>query len=487
MANGNIAGLGRFRPTLSPYDQAYLRRIRESGAQAASAIQEAGEEISGVFTKEAQARAAVKDVDFKNATGFKDAYSIEASALKDKIGGRGDDAYDFSKESDIIRFSQDVERFNSKISAAEDLFSKGMDNLKALGQEHDYMLKVGGDVNQALTQKVGDAEVYNTKSLPGNFEDVLLEAELITQGRVTKEIGEGGVQRVVLRDEGGEVVRTFGSTEEMMQRFLELGKPDLQPVPVLTGTKKVETEKWDKFPTEIQAESRFVNHVLNNPQEAIRRAAEKAGGIETEYAPTYTNPAAEALIDKHPRSSEGFDKMSDDQYDYLQELLQAWRDKQELMKKSETTGSQKSGAADLLAISPSFREMSMFSDAPLDAQGQALGAEAMGGSATISLGKDLSIRIETKDAETGDVQPMRLVKVRSIGRDQFGAFGFGYYKDEDGNERTVRVPLPADPFGVAPGGLIDEIKREFKMSPQQYKQLLGNLFTARDSRFGAGE
>lgn len=335
MANGNIAGLGRFRPTLSPYDQAYLRRIRESGAQAASAIQATGEEISGVFTKEAQARAAVKDVDFKNATGFKDAYSIEANALKDKIGGRGDDAYDFSKESDIIRFSQDVEKFNSKISAAEDLFSKGMENLKALGQEHDYMLKVGGDVNQALTQKVGDAEVYNTKSLPGNFEDVLLEAELITQGRVTKEIGEGGVQRVVLRDEGGEIVRTFGSTEEMMQRFLELGKPDLQPVPILTGAKKVEKEKWDKFPTEIQAESRFVNHVLNNPQEAIRRAAEKAGGIETEYAPTYTNPAAESLIDKHPTSSEGFDKMSDDQYDYLQELLQAWRDKQEPEKKEK--------------------------------------------------------------------------------------------------------------------------------------------------------
>ena len=60
------------------------------------------------------------------------------------------------------------------------------------------------------------------------------------------------------------------------------------------------------------------------------------------------------------------------------------------------------------------------------------------------------------------------------------------FKDLDGNERSVRVPLPAAPDAEAPGGLLDEIKQEFDMTPAEYKQLMRKLRNTWDKNYGAG-
>lgn len=483
MADSNyVSGLGARRAP-SAVGLSYLKTIQEAGEKLAGTAMGYTQAQVEIARREAEARSRVKDADFTNDEATKSMFANDARELRERIGGLSEDAYDFSKVDDIARFENDLGVLNKELDDAEVVYNEAVKNFKDLEQQHDLFVKVGEDPNQAATTKIaGVGEVYNAKAGTMEFNLAMQEGAFMRDSNVTK---SGG--KYIMRDENGSVIKVYDTKQDYFADLVTLSKPDMQPVPVLTGRDKVIKEKWGAlYDTESKAESAFVEYVLNNPEATRRRAQEKADAPGSDFRRSFTNPAAQKLIDKHPKSSRGFDQMSDDQYDYVQEMLQEWRDEQKRLKKDTPSGSG-GGASELLTISPSFREMSTFSDAPLDAQGQTLGAEAMGGSATISLGKDLPIRIETKDAETGDVQPMRLVKVRSIGRDQYGPFGFGYYKDEDGNERTVRVPLPADPFGVAPGGLIDEIKQEFDMSPQQYKQILGKLFTAWDSRYGAGK
>jgi hypothetical protein len=483
MADSNyVSGLGARRAP-SAVGMSYIGEIQKAGEKFAGAATGLVEAKMEVARREAEARSRVREADFTNDEATKSMFAADALELKSKISGYGD-AYDFSNLDDIARFEKDLGVLNKELDDAEVVYNEAIKNFKQLEEEHDLFMKVGEDPNQAITTKVpGLGEVYNSKA--GSMEFNLAMGESAFMRDTTVEKTADG--KYVMKDQDGQIVKEYANKQEYFADFVALSKPDMKPVPVLTGREKVIKEKWGAlYDTEAKAESAFVEYVLNNPEATRRRAQEKADAPGSDFRRSFTNPAAQRLIDKHPTSSRGFDQMSDDQYDYVQEMLQEWRDERKRLKQ-DTSGRSGGGASDLLTISPSFREMSTFSDAPLDTQGQTLGAEAMGGSATISLGKDLPIRIETKDAETGDVQPMRLVKVRSIGRDQYGPFGFGYYEDEDGNERTVRVPLPADAFGVAPGGLIDEIKQEFDMSPQQYKQLLGNLFTAWDSRYGAGK
>jgi hypothetical protein len=192
------------------------------------------------------------------------------------------------------------------------------------------------------------------------------------------------------------------------------------------------------------------------------------------------------LMNRHPSSAAGFDSMTKDQYDYVQEMLQEWRDERKTPKVTGGTGAA-GEASDLLTLSPSYREFTAYTDQSIDSQGRPSGAESTGGSATISLGKDLPIKLELEDPKTGAIEGVREVNVRIVGYDANGPFGIGTFKDADGNERSVRVPLPADPYGVVPGGLLDEIKQEFDMRPDQYKALMGNLYNAWDRRFGRGQ
>ena len=54
----------------------------------------------------------------------------------------------------------------------------------------------------------------------------------------------------------------------------------------------------------------------------------------------------EALLAKHPKTSEGFDNMSQAQYDYLLEMMQGWRDLQDVKEPKSTSASSSSKKLD---------------------------------------------------------------------------------------------------------------------------------------------
>lgn len=330
-----ISGLGRFSSGPSGYGQSYVERIRKGGEAVSKSITDTGATITGILEKERAAKAMVKDADFTNDPAVRSIYGMQAEELKAKIGGRGDDAYDFSKESEILRFNNDVKKFNDSLAAAEEVYQGAVTGLQELEDQHNLLMKTGGDVKQAPTQKIeGVGEVYNTKITADRFEDTIIEADLLRNANVSKSLIDGE-EKFVARDQGGKVVGVFDSPEQLLERMVGLAKPDLQPVPVMTGRDKVIEEKWGRlYDTEVEAESAFVNYVLNNPEVTRRRAQEKAGALGGEY-PLVESEEGNSLIAKHPSSSAGFDRMTKDQYSYVQEMLQEWRDEQQEKEEKE--------------------------------------------------------------------------------------------------------------------------------------------------------
>lgn len=323
MAEGNIAGLGRFQTRRSAAGEAYIEGIRQAG----QSIANIGSGFAGakmeVARREAEARSMVKDADFTNDEATRSMFAADANEIKDRIGGLSEDAYDFSNLNDIARFKSDVEKFNNEMSQAETVYKEAVKNFKTLEEEHSLFLKVGEDPNQAVTNEVpGVGEVYNKKAGTLEFNSAMGESAFMRDTRVTK---SGG--KYIMRDQDGAIIKTYDTKEDYFNDLVNLSKPDLQPVPVMTGRDKVIKEKWGAlYDTEAEAESAFVNYVLNNPNVTRRRAQEKSGAVG-EFVPVDSERGSD-LISKHPKSSRGFDSMTSDQYDYVQEMLQEWRDEQ---------------------------------------------------------------------------------------------------------------------------------------------------------------
>lgn len=344
MAEGNIAGLGRFQTRRSAAGEAYIEGIRQAG----QSIANIGSGFAGakmeVARREAEARSMVKDADFTNDEATRSMFAADANEIKDRIGGLSEDAYDFSNLNDIARFKSDVEKFNNEMSQAETIYKEAVNNFKTLEEEHSLFLKVGEDPNQAVTNEVpGVGEVYNKKAGTLEFNSVMGESAFMRDTRVTK---SGG--KYIMRDQDGAIIKTYDTKEDYFNDLVNLSKPDLQPVPVMTGRDKVIKEKYgNMYPTETQAESAFVNYVLTHPKETRRRAQEKAGALGKEFIPVNSDRGTE-LISKHPDTSRGFDSMTQDQYDYVQEMLQEWRDEQREKEEKEKPKSGSGATTDEL-------------------------------------------------------------------------------------------------------------------------------------------
>jgi hypothetical protein len=340
MAEGNIAGLGRFDTRKSAAGEAYIQGIREAG----KAIAGVGSGFAGakmeIGRREAEARSRVKDADFTNDEATRSMFAADANEIKDRIGGRAEDAYDFSNLNDIARFKADVDKFNNEMSQAETVYTEAIKNFKALEEEHSLFLKVGEDPNQAATTDIaGVGEVYNKKAGTLDFNLTVGEGASMRDNRVTK---SGG--KYFVRDKDGGIIKKYDTKEDYFNDLVNLSKPDLQPVPVMTGRDKVIKEKWGNlYDTEVEAESAFINYVLNNPQVTRRRSQEKAGATG-EFVSVESNQG-NALIAKHPSSSKGFESMSKDQYDYVQEMLQEWRDEQREKEEKKEEGYEMGGSA----------------------------------------------------------------------------------------------------------------------------------------------
>ena len=334
MANGNTpvySGLGA-RRGISAAGESYLKTIKGAGETISGLGAGLAKVQMEIGRREAEARSMVKDADFTNDEATRSMFAADANEIKDKIGGISEDAYDFSNLNDIARFQADVTKFNSEISQAETIYNEAIVNFKNLENDHTLFVKVGEDPNQAVTTDIpGVGEVYNKKANTLDFNVTMNEGSELRNNRITK---SGG--KYIMRDRDGAIVRTYNTKEEYFNDLVNLSKPDLQPVPVITGRDKVIKEKWGAlYDTETEAESAFVNYVLNNPNVTRRRAQEKSNSTG-EFIPVESEMGME-LMNRHPSSAAGFDSMTKDQYDYVQEMLQEWRDEQKEKKPEKET------------------------------------------------------------------------------------------------------------------------------------------------------
>jgi len=340
-----VSGLGARRAP-SAVGMSYIGEIQKAGEKFAGAATGMVEAKMEIARREAEARSRVREADFTNDEATKSMFAAEANDLKSKIAGYGMEGYDFSNLNDIARFEKDLGTLNKELDDAEVVYNEAIKNFKQLEEEHDLFVKVGEDPNQAITTDIpGLGEVYNKKA--GSMEFNLAMGESAFMRDTTVEKTRDG--KYVMRDKDGQIVKEYANKQEYFADLVELSKPDMQPVPVLTGRDKVIKEKWGKlYDTEAKAESAFVEYVLNNPEATRRRAQEKADAPGSDFRRSFTNPAAQRLIDKHPTSSRGFDQMSDDQYDYVQEMLQEWRDEQKRLKEDKDSGGRGSGKVTLI-------------------------------------------------------------------------------------------------------------------------------------------
>jgi hypothetical protein len=190
---------------------------------------------------------------------------------------------------------------------------------------------------------VGGIEYYNAKAGAIGFDQAMKAANAIRYGTTQKDPATG---KITLMDRSGNPVGEYANKEAMLQELVQIAKPDLQPVPVVDGKTLVEDKKWgNAYKTEVDAESAFLNYVLNNPAQADRRRREKLGVVD-DAPESETTEEVRALLEKHPKTSAGFEDLSQSQYDYVQEMMQGWRDLQEVEEPKSTSASSSSKKLD---------------------------------------------------------------------------------------------------------------------------------------------
>jgi hypothetical protein len=332
----------RFNNAQSPYAQDYIKNIEESYAGFGEAASGFAKQFQDLKATEAKAKALVPDADFTSDSGPNSAFSADAQKLMDKINGNAEGSYNFLNAADLERFNSDVADLKKEMKEFEPIYNEAVTNLQKLSLEHDLFMKVGGDPKQAASQEINGVEYYNAKAGTLAFDETMKIADALRYGEVRT--GDDG--KVTVVDQNGQTVSEYGSRQDYLKAIVELGKPDLQPIPITDGKTLVEEKRWGSYDTETKAESAFLNYVLNNPALAERRRREKLGLTGPEPEGAETSEEVQALLDKHPKTSEGFDNMSQSQYDYVQEMMQGWRDLQEVEEPKSTSASSSSKKLD---------------------------------------------------------------------------------------------------------------------------------------------
>lgn len=332
MANGNTpvySGFGNVG--VSPASKAYLETIRGAGERLSGAATGFLKAKAEIQRREAEARSIIPDANFSEDQGIKSLFAVDAMEIENRINGVDqegkvvDDSYDFSRLDDIARFNRDVALLSKEISLTEPSYNEAIGNYKQLEIDHDLYMKVNEDPNQAVATNIpGVGDVYNAKAGNDEYLKTINESNILRYGT----FGKSDDGKYILKGPLGEEIKRYNSKQEYLKEFFELSKPDMRPIPVLSGLAKVEKESWDTaFKEESKAESAFVNYVLNNPEVTRRRAQERSNSLGKDFI-SVPSPEGDALMARHPRSSAGFDSMTEDQYEYVQELLQGWREMQ---------------------------------------------------------------------------------------------------------------------------------------------------------------
>lgn len=410
----------RFNKVQSPYAQGYIKNIEESYAGFGEAASGFAKQFQDLKATEAKAKALVPDADFTSDSGPNSAFSADAQKLMDKINGNAEGSYNFLNAADLERFNADVAALKKEMNEFEPIYDEAVANLQKLSLEHDLFMKVGGDPRQAVSQEINGVEYYNAKAGTLAFDETMKIADALRYGEVRT--GDDG--KVTVVDQNGQTVSEYGSRQDYLKAIVELGKPDLQPIPVTDGKTLVEEKRWGSYDTATKAESAFLNYVLNNPALADRRRREKLGMTGPEPEGAETSEEVQALLDKHPKTSEGFDNMSQAQYDYVQEMMQGWRDLQEV-EKPKVSGSGS------VSKSKEFEGQMSSGEVTLTLNPDESGSETVNGTSAWPI-KGAQVRI-------GYGKPLRAEKIIYNGRT--GAY-FLIASDAD----EVVKSIPFDPF-----------------------------------------
>ena len=330
MANGNTpvySGLGA-RRGISAAGESYLKTIKEAGETISGLGAGLAKAQMEIGRREAVAESIIPEAKFSEDQGTKSSFSGSAEKIKARIGGEGEDAYDFSNLADMERFKKDVESLTTEISSAEPLYNQLIENLKKLEEEHALYVKLGEDPNQAPVYDVGGGiQAYNAKAATDKYVETIKEVQFLRDSKL-EETPEG---KWVIKDDEGNVVREFKSRTAYYEKMIELSKPELQPVPVVSPTKTVEDGRFiATHPTLDGATKRFNTYVQDNDM-LVRRW----------YAEQYEIPLKDVDLDV------GSDGLTLYQREYRDAMIEAWKAQERPATQTEfDKASQKAAAKD---------------------------------------------------------------------------------------------------------------------------------------------
>lgn len=323
MAEGNVSGLGRFKPYTNPYAQQYVKELQDAGDQFSKAAEGFVKAKAEVRRREVEAKSQIQAVDFSDANGPKGIFAADAAELKARIDGDAEDSYDFSNVNDIKRFENDLAEMNSSLSGAEPVWTGTIENMEKLEAENGVMAQLGNDPRQAPSQTVNGVEVYNTKSTTENFNENLRQFNSLKDAKFEKING-----KYVAKDSEGNTIRTYNTKEEYFQEIAELGKPDLAPVPIRSAQEAVSKDRvGSQYKEESKAKAGFTDWVRNHDLETKRAYVE---GLE---------PGEDGSRMKIADVDEtvGEDGLTDYQREYRDSMLEEWRREQKAPDQDENS------------------------------------------------------------------------------------------------------------------------------------------------------
>ena len=483
----SIAGLGRFNTATSPYAEKYLKEMRESRANVGGVLQDFAKEFGEIKTQERKALTMIPDADFSSDPAVSSMFASDAQDIKDKIKGGVEGAYNFADEADILRFNNDIAKFQKEITEAETVYDQSIKRFQDLETAHNYFVKTGADPRQAPTENIkGVGEVYNAKIGMQAYDETMAKATALREGEMKRQ-ADGSY---VLVDKAGNELGNYKTKEEYFKELVELSKPDLQPVPVIDGLNFAIEEKWaTQFDTESKAESAALTYVLNNPAIAERRAREVMGVSELAEQGEMSEEA-KAMLAKHPNASARFDNLSDAQLAYANEIVQGWRDlkKKEAAPKATATQTakaqekrkKKDAAMESIRVVgdeiPNAVQSGGLFEAVVGSGNMEPGTTAPGEKVTFPYSFDDSIQVTDEDGNELDL------KVTQFSYDVFGdkiqLIGTTSKSSSPGQAETI-----VDKRVTIDGSNIDQIAKLDQLLNMEYDVKLAELFR----KFTSGE
>ena len=490
-----MAGLGAFNTTSSEYGQQYLKQIQGAGQQIAGAGAGLAAFDMEIGRRKAEAESKMGKLDDSKMTGTDiKALTGTAERMKENINGGVETAYDFSNTRSIAQFQKDVASLNDEIKKSEQNFidtmgtaEDGPESLTFYGlqKRREISMARGKDASEGFTfENLGGEGIdyYDGKS--ADFK-ATTSAKSMMDADVTVN-PDGTYNMTFINDIGEEETRQNLTLDEIRRDQREAVLPSYQSMPDLSGAQFVRDKSIgpNKYETSNQAASAYIQEVMSpGTKAAALRYAKKRTGSRDVLQTTLTTESREKLMEKYGiPSPDGF---TEEQFQYFEEMMQEWHDEKNADKFTASGGGGRGNKSDILNTAPQI-ELGITTKAT-DEYGTEMFVLGGDGSVVSSMGPTVSnktssvIRLPDEldvaislGYEDGEAQPARNVKVRKIGYDGASPFGIATF-DIDGEEQSIRIPLPIAGGGESVGDLYAAILQQYKMTEAEYDDMVGRL------------